>query len=57
MSQFELEQGDQLLQLELERYPQDEAATQLQAWEAADEYLLQTLTTDALNGRPVLIDL
>ena len=55
MSQFELEQGDQLLQLELERYPQDEAATQLQAWEAADEYLLQTLTTDALNGRPVLI--
>ncbi len=48
MSQFELELGGQPLQLELERYPQEEASTQLQAWEAADEYLLQTLTTDAL---------
>lgn len=51
MSQFELG----TLQLELERYPQDESSTTLQAWEAADEYLLQTLTTDALNDRPLLI--
>ena len=55
MSQFETEVGGQLLQLDLERYPQDEAATQLQAWEAADEYLLQTLNTGELNGRPLLI--
>src|SRR5476649_515272 len=55
MSQFELELGEQRLQLELERYPQEETSTQLQAWEAADEYLLHTLTTDALDGRPVLI--
>ncbi|CAM3812258.1 23S rRNA (guanine(1835)-N(2))-methyltransferase RlmG [Rahnella bruchi] len=55
MSQFETETGGQLLQLRLERYPLEEAATQLQAWEAADEYLLQNLNTDALNGRPLLI--
>lgn len=51
MSHFELG----TLQLELERYPLQEESTTLQAWEAADEYLLQTLTTDTLNGRPVLI--
>jgi len=39
MSQLDL--GTQ--QLELERYPQQEESTQLQAWEAADEYLLQQL--------------
>lgn len=51
MSHFELD----TLHLELERYPLQEESTTLQAWEAADEYLLQTLTTDTLNGRPVLI--
>jgi len=51
MSHFELD----TLHLELERYPLLEESTTLQAWEAADEYLLQTLTTDTLNGRPVLI--
>lgn len=51
MSQFEL--GE--LQLELERYPLEEESTTLQAWEAADEYLLQTLSTETLNGRPLLI--
>jgi len=51
MSQFEL--GE--LQLELERYPLEEESTTLQAWEAADEYLLQTLNTETLNGRPLLI--
>ncbi|MDR3434689.1 MAG: 23S rRNA (guanine(1835)-N(2))-methyltransferase RlmG [Rouxiella aceris] len=51
MSHFE--QGT--LHLELERYPLQEEATTLQAWEAADEYLLQTLSTDTLNGRPLLI--
>ena len=42
-------------QLELERYPQQEESTQLQAWEAADEYLLQQLENVAIDGRPVLI--
>lgn len=51
MSQLEL--GTQSLQLE--RYPQQEEATQLQAWEAADEYLLQNLDTTQLNGRPLLL--
>ncbi|HID8414874.1 TPA: 23S rRNA (guanine(1835)-N(2))-methyltransferase RlmG [Serratia marcescens] len=43
------------LQLELERYPQQEESTQLQAWEAADEYLLQQLENVDIGGRPVLI--
>lgn len=51
MSQLEL--GTQSLLLE--RYPQAEESTQLQAWEAADEYLLQNLNTDRLDGRPVLL--
>ncbi|MEE4483956.1 23S rRNA (guanine(1835)-N(2))-methyltransferase RlmG [Serratia ficaria] len=51
MSQLDL--GTQ--QLELERYPQQEEATQLQAWEAADEYLLQQLENVDIGGRPVLI--
>lgn len=51
MSQFELG----TLRLELERYPQQENSTQLQAWEAADEYLLQSIDTQNLSGRPVLI--
>ncbi|KKZ18763.1 MULTISPECIES: 23S rRNA (guanine(1835)-N(2))-methyltransferase RlmG [Serratia] len=42
-------------QLELERYPQQEESTQLQAWEAADEYLLQQLENVDIGGRPVLI--
>ncbi|WP_431224906.1 23S rRNA (guanine(1835)-N(2))-methyltransferase RlmG [Serratia sp. L9] len=51
MSQLDL--GTQ--QLELERYPQQEESTQLQAWEAADEYLLQQLENVAIGERPVLI--
>ena len=51
MSQLDL--GTQ--QLELERYPQQEESTQLQAWEAADEYLLQQLENVNIGGRPVLI--
>jgi 16S rRNA (guanine1207-N2)-methyltransferase len=51
MSQLDL--GTQ--QLELERYPQQEEATQLQAWEAADEYLLQQLENVDTGERPVLI--
>ncbi|WP_392587799.1 23S rRNA (guanine(1835)-N(2))-methyltransferase RlmG [Serratia ureilytica] len=51
MSQLDL--GTQ--QLELERYPQQEESTQLQAWEAADEYLLQQLENIDIGGRPVLI--
>lgn len=51
MSQLDL--GIQ--QLELERYPQQEESTQLQAWEAADEYLLQQLENVDIGGRPVLI--
>lgn len=51
MSQLDL--GTQ--QLELERYPQHEESTQLQAWEAADEYLLQQLENVDIGGRPVLI--
>ncbi|WP_149542693.1 23S rRNA (guanine(1835)-N(2))-methyltransferase RlmG [Serratia marcescens] len=51
MSQLDL--GTQ--QLELERYPQQEETTQLQAWEAADEYLLQQLENVDIGGRPVLI--
>lgn len=51
MSQLDL--GTQ--QLELERYPQQEESTQLQAWEAADEYLLQQLENVDIGGRPVLI--
>lgn len=51
MSQLDL--GTQ--QLELERYPQQEEATQLQAWEAADEYLLQQLDNVDIGERPVLI--
>lgn len=42
-------------QLELERYPQQEASIQLQAWEAADEYLLQQLENREVGERPVLI--
>jgi 16S rRNA (guanine1207-N2)-methyltransferase len=42
-------------QLELERYPQQEESTQLQAWEAADEYLLQQLENVNIGERPVLI--
>lgn len=42
-------------QLELERYPQQEEATQLQAWEAADEYLLQQVDSHGAGDRPVLI--
>lgn len=51
MSQLDL--GTQ--QLELERYPQQEESTQLQAWEAADEYLLQQLENINIGDRPVLI--
>ncbi|TQI82364.1 16S rRNA (guanine1207-N2)-methyltransferase [Serratia fonticola] len=51
MSQLDL--GTQ--QLELERYPQQEESTQLQAWEAADEYLLQQLENVEIGERPVLI--
>lgn len=51
MSQLDL--GTQ--QLELERYPQQEEATQLQAWEAADEYLLQQLENVDIGEHPVLI--
>jgi len=51
MSQLDL--GTQ--QLELERYPQQDDATQLQAWEAADEYILQNIDTSQLDGRPLLI--
>lgn len=51
MSQLDL--GTQ--QLELERYPQQEESTQLQAWEAADEYLLQQLENVDIGERPVLI--
>jgi 23S rRNA (guanine1835-N2)-methyltransferase len=51
MSQLDL--GTQ--QLELERYPQQEESTQLQAWEAADEYLLQQIENVDIGGRPVLI--
>ena len=51
MSQLDL--GTQ--QLELERYPQQEESTQLQAWEAADEYLLQQLENVDIGGRPGLI--
>ncbi len=51
MSQLDL--GTQ--QLELERYPQQEESTQLQAWEAADEYLLQQLENVDIGGRPVLV--
>ncbi|ANS44910.1 Ribosomal RNA large subunit methyltransferase G [Serratia plymuthica] len=51
MSQLDL--GTQ--QLELERYPQQEESTQLQAWEAADEYLLQQLENVDIGDRPVLI--
>lgn len=51
MSQLDL--GTQ--QLELERYPQQEGAAPLQAWEAADEYLLQQVENQDVAGRPVLI--
>jgi 16S rRNA (guanine1207-N2)-methyltransferase len=51
MSQLDL--GTQ--QLELERYPQQEESTPLQAWEAADEYLLQQLENVEVGERPLLI--
>lgn len=51
MSQLDL--GTQ--QLELERYPQQEESTQLQAWEAADEYLLQQLENVDIGDCPVPI--
>lgn len=51
MSLFELG----TLRLELERYPQQEEITQLQAWDAADEYLLETLDLGAAAGKPLLI--
>ncbi len=51
MSQFEL--GE--LNLRLERYPQQNAASALQAWDAADEYLLQNADMSQLNGRPLLL--
>ncbi|PLR36265.1 23S rRNA (guanine(1835)-N(2))-methyltransferase RlmG [Chimaeribacter californicus] len=51
MSLFELG----TLRLELERYPQQEEITTLQAWDAADEYLLETLDITAADGKPLLI--
>ncbi|MFI8417213.1 23S rRNA (guanine(1835)-N(2))-methyltransferase RlmG [Serratia sp. NPDC078593] len=51
MSQLDL--GTQ--QLELERYPHQETTTPLQAWEAADEYLLQHIEQSDFGGRPVII--
>lgn len=39
--------------LELERYPQQSDDPTLQAWEAADEYLLQSFDLPQAEGRPV----
>lgn len=41
--------------LELQRYPPQEASGALQAWDAADEYLLQQLKPVSHRGRPLLI--
>lgn len=51
MSQLDLETQ----RLTLERYPQHEGSTQLLAWEAADEYLLQKIENIEVSERPVLI--
>ena len=41
--------------LELERYPQQSDDPTLQAWEAADEYLLQSFDLSQAEGRPVIV--
>ncbi|MFW5389998.1 23S rRNA (guanine(1835)-N(2))-methyltransferase RlmG [Yersinia sp. 2544 StPb PI] len=41
--------------LELERFPPQENSNTLQAWEAADEYLLQNIDLSQIDGRPVLV--
>ena len=41
--------------LELERYPQQSDDPTLQAWEAADEYLLQSFELPQTEGRPVIV--
>lgn len=41
--------------LELERFPPQENSNTLQAWEAADEYLLQNIDLNQIDGRPVLV--
>ncbi|WP_127956590.1 23S rRNA (guanine(1835)-N(2))-methyltransferase RlmG [Serratia microhaemolytica] len=51
MSQFNLA----TLQRVLERYPQAQQSEQLQAWDAADEYLLQQLEPLTATERPMLI--
>lgn len=51
MSQLDL--GTQ--SLELERFPPQENSNTLQAWEAADEYLLQNIDLSKIDGRPVLV--
>lgn len=51
MSQLDL--GTQ--SLELERFPPQENSNTLQAWEAADEYLLQNIDLSQIDGRPVLV--
>ncbi|EKN5920165.1 TPA: 23S rRNA (guanine(1835)-N(2))-methyltransferase RlmG [Yersinia enterocolitica] len=40
---------------ELERFPPQENSNTLQAWEAADEYLLQNIDLNQIDGRPVLV--
>ncbi|MBW7982716.1 23S rRNA (guanine(1835)-N(2))-methyltransferase RlmG [Enterobacillus tribolii] len=49
----QLELGEK--RLELERYPPQAGDESLQAWEAADEYLLQHADTGAVGERPVLL--
>ncbi|EKN4688792.1 23S rRNA (guanine(1835)-N(2))-methyltransferase RlmG [Yersinia ruckeri] len=51
MSQLDLETQS----LRLERFPQQEDSTNLQAWEAADEYLLKNIDISKAAGRPVLL--
>ncbi|UJR53082.1 23S rRNA (guanine(1835)-N(2))-methyltransferase RlmG [Dickeya zeae] len=51
MSQLELETHN----LTLVRYPQSERESSLQAWEAADEYLLRELATMPIGPGPRLI--
>jgi 23S rRNA (guanine1835-N2)-methyltransferase len=51
MSQFQFANG----QLYLERYPLGAEQTTLQAWDAADEYLLQNVQPELLAGRALLI--
>ena len=56
MSQLESSAGcPAITDLTLERFPRQSDDPSLQAWEAADEYLLQQIDLTKAQGRPVII--